>query len=112
MKSVPLTFLCLLLLQLRVLPAPRLQGPAVHHGVRETQRRLPALEELGVPLSDPPDPVHQAHPALRGRQGRGGGSPRFTRKKCDKRQYRAAKARGHRRADGTDTRTLVSFYLV
>lgn len=59
--------------QLRVLRVPRLQRPAVHYGVREAQRRLPALEELGLPLPDPQDPVHQTHQAVRG-AGAGGAS--------------------------------------
>lgn len=60
-------------LQLCVLRVPRLQRPAVHHGVREAQRRLPELEELGLPLPDPQDPVHQTHQAVRG-AGAGGAS--------------------------------------
>lgn len=59
--------------QLRVLRVPRLQRPAVHHGVREAQRRLPALEAVGLPLPDPQDPVHQTHQAVRG-AGAGGAS--------------------------------------
>ncbi len=51
--------------QFCVLWVSRLQRPAVHHGVWETQWGLPALEELGLPLRDSKDPVHQTHQALR-----------------------------------------------
>lgn len=66
-------FCTLPLPQFCVLRVPGLQRPAIHHGVWKTQRRLPALEELGFPLPDPKDPVHQTHQAMS--RNRSGGVP-------------------------------------
>lgn len=75
------TLLFSVFLQFCVLRVPGLQRPAIHHGVWKTQRRLPALEELGLPLPDPKDPVHQTHQAM-SRNWSGGVPVRLTPGRC------------------------------